>query len=225
MSQNSSIVPWSFSRIKAFEQCPKQFYHIKIAKDYVEEETHAMRYGTDAHAAAEEYICSNTSIPSKFLYMKPVLDSLKKKKGKKYCEMKMGLTKKLQPCGFNDKNVWWRGIVDLVIVNGDKAWIVDYKTSKSALYADKGQLELMALATFRYFPNIRKINAGLLFVVSNNFIAQTYTSDMIVTLWKKWISNFKRMKTAYDKDVWNAHPSGLCKRHCVVIECIHNGSN
>jgi hypothetical protein len=108
MSQNSSIVPWSFSRIKAFEQCPKQFYHIKIAKDYVEEETHAMRYGTDAHAAAEEYMCSNTSIPSKFLYMKPVLDSLKKKKGKKYCEMKMGLTKKLQPCGFNDKDVRWR---------------------------------------------------------------------------------------------------------------------
>jgi len=24
-----SIKPWSFSRIKAFEQCPKQFYHEK----------------------------------------------------------------------------------------------------------------------------------------------------------------------------------------------------
>ena len=83
----------------------------------------------------------------------------------------------------------------------------------------------MALATFRYFPNVKKINAGLLFVVSNNFIAETYTSDMIVKLWKKWFSNFKRMKTAYEQGIWNAHPSGLCKRHCVVVECIHNGSN
>jgi hypothetical protein len=154
-----------------------------------------------------------------------VLDSLKKKKGKRHCEMKLGLDRGLKPCSFTSEHVWWRGIVDLVIVDGEKAWIVDYKTSKSALYADKGQLELMALATFRYFPNVKKINAGLLFVVSNNFIAETYTSDMIVKLWKKWFSNFKRLKTAYDKDIWNARPSGLCKRHCVVVECIHNGSN
>jgi hypothetical protein len=220
-----SITPWSFSRIKAFEQCPKQFYHIKIAKDYVEEETHAMRYGTEAHLVAEEYIGSNKPIPNKFKFMKPVLDSLKKKKGKRHCEMKLGLDRKLEPCSFTSEHVWWRGIVDLVIVDGEKAWIVDYKTSKSALYADKGQLELMALATFRYFPNVKKINAGLLFVVSNNFIAETYTSDMIVKLWKKWFSNFKRMKTAYEQGIWNAHPSGLCKRHCVVVECIHNGSN
>ena len=36
---------------------------------------------------------------------------------------------------------------------------------------------------------------------------------------------YKRMETAHEKDVWNAHPSGLCRRHCVVLECIHNGSN
>ena len=51
-----SIAPWSFSRLKSFEQCPKQFYHMKIAKDYSEPETDAMRYGTEAHLAAEEFI-------------------------------------------------------------------------------------------------------------------------------------------------------------------------
>jgi len=54
-----SISPWSFSRIKSFEQCPKQFYHLKIAKDYVESETEAMRYGTEAHLVAEEFIGSD----------------------------------------------------------------------------------------------------------------------------------------------------------------------
>ena len=51
-----SIAPWSFSRLKSSEQCPKQFYHMKIAKDYSEPETDAMRYGTEAHLAAEEFI-------------------------------------------------------------------------------------------------------------------------------------------------------------------------
>ena len=32
----------------------------------------------------------------------------------------MGLTAELEPCTFKDKNVWWRGIADLVIVDEQK---------------------------------------------------------------------------------------------------------
>jgi len=70
-----SISPWSFSRIKSFEQCPKQFYHMKIAKDYHESETEAMRYGTEAHLVAEEFIRDGKAVPSKFAYMKDPLTS------------------------------------------------------------------------------------------------------------------------------------------------------
>jgi RecB family exonuclease len=70
-----SISPWSFSRIKSFEQCPKQFYHVKILKDYAESETEAMRYGTEAHLVAEEFIGSDKPIPKKFEYMKPKMDT------------------------------------------------------------------------------------------------------------------------------------------------------
>jgi len=28
------IPAWSFSSIKTFEQCPKKFYHLKVAKDF-----------------------------------------------------------------------------------------------------------------------------------------------------------------------------------------------
>ena len=220
-----SIAPWSFSRIKSFEQCPKQFYHMKIAKDYSEPQTDAMQYGTEAHLVAEEYIRDGKPVPSKFSYMEPALESLGRRRGKKLTEMKFGLTKELEPCGFRDKNVWWRGIADLVIIDEGKAWVVDYKTGKSSAYADKGQLELMALATFKYFPEIKQVNAALLFVKINNIVKDKYTEDMIPSLWDKWIANYKRMETAYENDIWNAHPSGLCKRHCAVIECIYNGSN
>jgi hypothetical protein len=220
-----SVAPWSYSRIKTFEQCPKQFYHLKIAKDYAEEESSAMLYGTELHSVAEEYMRNNEDIPNKFKFMKPVLDSLKKKHGMKYCEIKMGLTEDLKPCKFSAKEVWWRGIADLVIINGKKAWVIDYKSGKSAKYADKGQLELMALAVFSYLPKVETINAGLLFVVCKQLIKQVYTRSGSTELWNKWISNYKKMENAYNKNVWNARPSGLCRRHCPVIECIHNGSN
>jgi len=220
-----SVAPWSFSRLKSFEQCPKQFYHMKIAKDYTEAETDAMRYGTEAHLAAEEFIRDGKPVPVKFAYMKDVLEALNRRRGNKITEIKMGLTQELEPCGFMSKDVWWRGIADLVITDGSTAWIVDYKTGKSAKYADKGQLELMALATFKYFPNIKNINAALIFTKAKKFVKHKYTDDMIDSLWDKWLSKFRRMEVAYETDTWNAHPSGLCKRHCAVIECVYNGSN
>jgi len=220
-----SVAPWSFSRLKSFEQCPKQFYHMKIAKDYTEGETEAMRYGTEAHLVAEEFIRDGKPVPVKFAYMKDVLEALNRRRGNKITEIKMGLTQELEPCAFRSKDVWWRGIADLVITDGSTAWIVDYKTGKSAKYADKGQLELMALATFKFFPDIKSINAALIFTKAKKFIKHKYTDDMIDSLWDKWLSKFKRMEVAYETDTWNAHPSGLCKRHCAVVECVYNGSN
>ena len=220
-----SIAPWSFSKIKAFEQCPKQFYHMKILKEYEEKETEAMLYGTLFHEAAEEYVKNQVPLPLKFDYALKALDRLQAKQGKKLCEYKLGLTKELEPCGFSHKDVWFRGIADLIILDEDVAWVVDYKTGKSARYADKGQLELMALATFKHFPKVKEIRAGLLFVVSKDLIRDTYTRDMEGKLWGKWLSNYANMEIAAGNNVWNPRPSGLCKRHCAVVECAHNGRN
>ena len=222
-----SIKPWSFSRIKAFEQCPKKFYHLKIAKDYTEPQTEAMSYGTAFHLAAEEYVRDGKPIPTQFEFAKDALDALMAKRGEKLCEIKMGLTEDLEACSFWSRNVWFRGITDLLILNNDKklAWVIDYKTGKSAKYADKGQLELMALATFKHYPEVETVRAGLLFVVSNDLIKDNYTIEQEETMWTKWLSKYSDMETAFENDTWNPNPSGLCKAWCPVLECPHNGRN
>jgi CRISPR/Cas system-associated exonuclease Cas4 (RecB family) len=94
----SNIVPWSFSKIKAFEQCPKQFYHMKVLKEYEDVETEAMRYGTSMHEAAENYVRDKTPLAESFDYVKSALDALIAIKGEKLCEFRMGLTEELEPC-------------------------------------------------------------------------------------------------------------------------------
>lgn len=222
-----SIAPWSFSKAKAFETCPKQFYHEKILKQYPVEETEAMRYGTEFHKACEDYIGKGTPIPPRFAFIQPTLDALNRKKGVKVCEQKLGLTADLEPCGFFDKDVWFRGIVDLAILDEETGtgWIVDYKTGKSSRYADKGQLELMALTIFKHYPKITKIKAGLLFVIANSLVKADYEIDLEQQLWEKWLRIYGSMEKAFKSDVWNPRPSGLCKRHCPVVECAHNGRN
>ncbi len=219
--------PWSFSKLKAFEQCPKQFYHEKVLKEYPFVQTDAIIYGNEFHKACENYIGDEEPLPEKFMYVKSALDTLNDKRGVKLCEKKLGITADLEPCDFYDKRVWFRGIADLLIIDvvGDVAWVVDYKTGKSAKYADKGQLELMALSVFAHYPDISRVKAGLFFVVAKDLVKETYKNLDKATLWKKWMVNYARMETAFEADVWNPRPSGLCRRHCQVTECPHNGSN
>jgi len=220
-----SVAPWSFSRIKAFEQCPKQFYHEKILKQYPVQETEAMRYGTDFHKACEDFIGEGKPIPEKYSYIQSTLDKFASMEGKKICELKMGLTVDLEACTFFADDVWFRGIADLLIVNGDTAMVVDYKTGKSSKYADTGQLELMALALFKHFPQVTKVKAGLLFVVCKDLVKATYEVERSPKLWEKWLGKYARMEKAAELNVWKPQPSGLCRRHCNVVECPHNGRN
>ena len=142
---------WSYSSIKTFDQCPKKYYHLKVAKDVKDTAGPEADYGTQAHEAAEHYIKHGTPIPGKFKIMRPVVEALAQFPGEKHTELKLGVRKTAtgyEPCGFFAKDVWWRGIVDLLITNGKTAHMVDYKTGKNAKYADMKQLDLMAGAVF-----------------------------------------------------------------------------
>jgi len=218
---------WSFSSIKTFDQCPKKYYHTKVKKDYEENfQTEAILYGNEFHKAAEDYVAGvSNELDPRFDYALAALDKLKGMKGDKFCEYKMGLTENLEPCEFFDKSVWYRGVADLIILDRESgvAKVFDYKTGKSAKYADKGQLELMALAIFKHFPEIKVVKSGLLFVVCNAFIKETYTVTNEPDLWRKWLIAYGALEKAYENDVWNPKPTGLCRAHCVVTECPHNG--
>lgn len=216
---------WSYSRMKGFETCPKQYYHVTVLKEHPFQETEATRYGTEFHKAAEDFMRDGTPVPERFAFAQPILDALAAKPGERHCELKMGLTADLEPCSFFAKDVWFRGIVDLLIIDGDRAFIVDYKTGKSAKYADKGQLELMALCVFKHFPQVKRVKAGLVFVIADAMVKEDYHVDAEAELWTPWVLRYAAMEKAHEADVWNPKPSGLCRKHCPVVECAHNGQN
>lgn len=218
---------WSYSSIKTFEQCPKKYYHLRIAKDVVDTPGPEADYGTEVHAAAEAYIRDGTPVPPKYDIIRPAVERLAEFPGDKYCEMKLGVRRSdagYEPCGFFDRDVWYRGIIDLLIVNGTKARLIDYKTGKNARYADTKQLDLMAGAIFVHFPEVETIKAGLLYVVSEEFPRKDYRRGVGDPL-AVFTNQLERLDAAMDNGVWNPKPSGLCKRHCPVMQCEHNGKS
>ncbi len=215
------MTAWSYSSIKTFEQCPKKYFHLKVAKDVKDEPGEAADYGTAVHEAAELFIKDGTSIPEKFAYIRPVVERLAAIPGEKHAELKLGVRKvghAYEPCDFFDKDVWWRGIADLLIINGDKAYCIDYKTGKSARYADTKQLDLLAGAVFTHFPDVLRVKSSLIYVVSGELIPKTH----VITEKSKYLSVFDaqldHLDAAMENGVWNAKSSGLCS-FCPVKTC------
>jgi hypothetical protein len=92
----------------------------------------------------------------------------------------MALDASRQPCKFDGEDYWVRGIADLLIVDGDTAYIVDYKTGKPT-YADPNQLKLMALMVFANFPAVQKIKSGLMFLLHNVSSTKSMKDRMLIT--------------------------------------------
>lgn len=214
------MTAWSYSSIKTFEQCPKKYFHLKVAKDVKDEPGEAADYGTAVHLAAEEYIRDGKPIPEKFAFMRPIVERLAALPGEKHAELKLGIRKDFSPCDFFAKDVWWRGIADLLVVDGHRAWCVDYKTGKNARYADTKQLDLLAGAVFSHFPEVTTIKSSLIYVVSGNLIPKKH----VITERSQYLAVFNeqldRLDAAMENGVWNAKTSPLCG-WCPVTTCEH----
>ncbi len=217
-----AAVKWSYSSLNLFQQCPKKYYHLRVAKDVSDPPSPQIRYGLEVHKAAEDYVRDGVPLPPALSYMQEALDRLRSMPGKIMCEQKLGLTRKLEPCGFFDENVWWRGVADLLIVDGDTAKVLDYKSGRSQ-YADTKQLEILSLAVFRHYPEVQTIKAALLFVVHTGLIKAQYKRDESEERWNRWLGETLRLEAAHQEDVWNPRQNFTCRKWCPVMKCKFNG--
>jgi RecB family exonuclease len=148
------------------------------------------------------------------------MDSLKEIPGEFHPELRMALNYDKKACKWSAEDCWVRGIVDFLVVDGEDAYIVDYKTGSNK-YADPKQLKLMALMVFEHFPEVRNVKAGLMFVMNNSFITEEYVRDTKNELWDAFTPDLARLTHSYENDVWQANPTGLCG-WCPVRSCEHH---
>ena len=215
-------ITWSYSSLALYQQCPKKYYHLRVAKDIKEPMSEAMSFGNAIHKIAEEYVGKGVPIPEQYKEIEPALLAIRNMEGEKLCENKLGLTADLEPCGFFDKKVWWRGIADIIILQGDRALTIDYKTGKKSQYADLKQLEVVSLAIFKHFPQVKKVKAGLMFLFADDFIKADYLPDNQEEAWTPWISEVGQLQASVENNVWNAKPNFTCRGWCPVTSCVHN---
>lgn len=215
---------FSYSSLKKYENCPKQYAEIVVYRNFADVFTDPMGgYGERMHKAAEEYIGHGTPLAPEFGFLKDVLDPLRNIAGTKRTEHKMGVSADGTPVQWNEPGRWFQGIADLTIVGESPvARVVDYKAGNSK-YADTDQLELMSLLIFAHYPHIKYVKGALLFVLNGQIRKRNVDIVEKDRLWQKYRERHAKIIGSYMAGNWPMKESGLCKKHCSITSCVHNG--
>jgi hypothetical protein len=213
MLKSEPMLKHSFSSIKDFQGCARRYHQVKILKRFRSTPTDATMYGEYVHKAFENYLTSGTPLPEDLARHQSMLDALGAPTREVFCERRMGVLADFTPCEFDDPQVWMRGIPDLLMLSRDKgrAWVADWKSGKSARFADTEQLELMAALVMAHHPEIDHVRGMLAFVVAGSTVSAEYRREQLPEIWSKWVGRADRIEQALAAGVWNATPSALCK--------------
>lgn len=210
---------WSFSSLKNFKGCARRYNAVYVKKLYPPVETEATIYGKVVHKALEDYIRDGKPLSEGLEKFQDSADWVKNRPGTIHCEHVMALTADKTPTTFDAEDVWVRGIADVLIVDGPKAYILDWKTG-SAKYPDKDQLELMALLVFEQFPEVQSVKGLLVFLHHDTVVKGKYHREDAPELWRRWESFTDLLEKCYELDKWYPNPTPLCK-WCPHEACEH----
>ena len=217
----SQVMPLSFSRLSTFEQCPAQFDYLYVSKRVQSTTNEAADYGDRVHKTLEAYGLCKTEEERAVMratealeekqtldQWAPLVDMVLSKKGDKYFEHQMAVNQQLQPVDWFAKDVWIRSIADVLVVNGDTAYCIDYKTGK--VKENPTQLQLFAAMVMWQFPEVNTVKTSFVWLRFKETTNSVYERRFLDPLWRALKPRFDAVQETIDLGVFKTKPSGLC---------------
>lgn len=236
----------SVSRKKTFDCCPQQYkyrYHLKIPSPTAE--PIYFIYGTLVHKIAEEYVRNSGKINIGDLAQDilrgkievedgvkcPALPTDYLRKLQKHLRAIQNLTERIGVDGIVEHPFYYdldppngrhvKGFIDRLIVRGEKAFILDYKTTKKGKWrVDSNtvktdlQLRMYARVVQREFElKAENIKAALFYLEGENLVACQYSEQSLLDVEKELREAFVLIENSNPDHVW-----GRVGWHCKNCE-------
>ena len=218
MTANS--LAWSHSRRKTYMECPKKLWHTAVAKkghpDRVEyTQTEDAAAGSAIDDALTARIQSGTALPPQYTPYEVVAQAVLASTGQKFCQMKLALDQAFKPCGYMDWDTTWvRAIYDVVVINGEHAFLGDWKNGQ--IWLDDDQLKLFAAVGFHTFPEVQTIDTSYIWLRHGLTSDKRYERRDLPELWADLLPDVERMQAAHKANYWPATPNKRACRFCSV---------
>ena len=201
----------SYSSIKLYENCPLRYYRQRVLKDIKDEGGDASLYGERIHKMLEDRLRENADLPQeaeKYEQLCAAVEKLVAAGGELHIEKELVLNENLLPTGWWDRDAWLRSKLDVLIVSGDTAVVMDWKTGKRR--PDFFQMQIFAAQVFKHFPDVTTVKTSLVWLKDMAMDTEVYQRKYVNAVWTDIIRKIKRIHDSLDNETWPAKPSGLC---------------
>ena len=217
---------WSYSRLKAYEDCPRRYVETQIKKTFTDK-TSDQTWGDLVHAALAQALRAGTPLPTKFQIYQKWIDKVVDTEGELLIEddCRWAINRELKPTTWFAKDVWLRCIADAVKLDFNPpaaALVVDWKAGKSA-NVDPIQLTLTSLMMFLQFPKLKCVRSDFVWLQENYQTTQTLYRNEAADHWALLMPRVERLRQASLKDNFPPQPGRFCKRWCPVSSCEYHG--
>jgi PD-(D/E)XK nuclease superfamily len=214
---------WSFSRLKNYETCPRRHNEVDNLKNFVEEAKPGgpLHWGNAVHKALANALKGASPLPKEMEAYQKWVDAVLAGPGKLFVEEKYALTRTFEPTPYWAPNVWYRGVGDVVRINGDLGLVVDWKTGK--ILEDSVQLFLMAQCIFSHFPTVEYVRSEYIWLKENCTTEEQFSRKSVAGNWLVILDRVRTLEQAAIDKNYPPKPGRLCKRYCPVTTCQYHG--
>ena len=136
-------------------------------------------------------------------------------------EVKLCVGNDLTAVDWTSKDGFFRAIVDVLILVGDKIILLDWKSSKEM--RETKQLKRSAMVALLTFPKAAECTTVYVSSRGQPSITSTYTRADVLDIINEVKHTSGRLAESYELNLWTPIKSGLCKAWCDVHACKHNG--
>ena len=210
--------PWSFSGLTSFETCGKRYFHIKVARDVVDPPNEATAWGSTVHKHLEDRVRHGTPLPAVLQEYERLVEPIINAGGTLIVEQQLAVDSGLRPVAWDSQDAWCRGIVDVGVLTGKRAVLLDWKTGKRKPESD--QLKLFAGLAFAHYPDIEAVTTGFVWLKEGVVDREKFTRKDASTIWQQFVPRVQRLERAYADLRFVPRPSGLCRRWCPVPQSL-----
>lgn len=215
---------WSYTALVMFELCRKKYYHLKVAKDFKDDDSAFSGEGKIIHDALKKRVLEGKPLPIELRYLEKMAKKFADAPAdEKRGELQLALRDDYSPTTWFGKDVWVRAIIDLLIIKGNKAIIVDWKTGKKK--DEWEQLKLAAAVLSQFMPEIDEFVLTYVWTKTNNMSKPlTMRKKHMPNVWSDLLPRVQEIIEATKTTTFPAEPNPLCK-WCPVKSCPHQKSN
>ncbi len=218
----SKTIAWSWTRLDTFEQCPRKFQGSYITKEFPKPDFDAehFRKGRAIHKVLENYMLNGEAIPCPIVsgsdtwnidlrFLHQLLNTMHEADSK-HIEQKVCFDIKLNKVDWYSKKAWCRVIMDAMVIVGDYALIIDWKSGKVNRYSD--QLKLFAAAAFQMFPEVNRVLTAYVWCEHPNDkpVWAEYSRDKKDFLWEEFADRAELIQMANESGNWPAKKNRFC---------------